>query len=667
MNLLAFAAEEAARQGVDPDLVLRVIHQESRGNPNAVSPKGARGPMQLMPATARGLGVDLNDQFDNVRGGVKYLKQQLDAFGDPSLALAAYNAGPGAVRRHGGIPPYAETQNYVRAIMGGQQGGQGQQSGADIFGMGAGPQAQQGGSGADIFADKPKAKGRQPIPQLPALKVTPAEMRTLANKGQPIGVGEDMGRSFASEAIKTVRGLADQTSSVLNPMRMLQQAAITGSMFTDMAKGKAPVPTMMDANQQTMAALSPNAPGPTANLKRYDHTPVTSQGQAAGSFGSYAPAALLPGTLGQRAATALLPAAATELSGYAAQKSGLGPQGVNVARTAGGIAGGIASGFRLAPNAKAQAEKPLSLEELQKATTKAYDDVKALGATYKPEVIGGLKADVKATLAAEGFDADLHPKVNGVLNYLNRRLSSDEPISLSELDQVRQVARRGIFQNGGTQDEKRLGTSIIQKIDDMIATSGPEQMAGGDGVAAAKAIAYARDMNTRFKKVETITDVVDDAGLNASGANSGQNRENAIRQAVKPLVKKRSAARMRNLTPEEAAAARKVVKGGFSQNATRFAGNLLTSPFAIAAAGAAGAPTGWASLGAIPIGFAAKASSRGMTDRNVQALIELMARGGSKPVGQVYMPQLQTNPGILGAPVSNGLFGAGLVNSQASR
>lgn len=119
MGLLDFAAEEAARQGVDPSLVLRVLQQESAGRPNAVSPKGARGLMQLMPGTARELGVNINDPMDNIRGGVRYLSQQLKAFGTPELALAAYNAGPGNVRKYGGIPPFAETQNYVRKIMGG--------------------------------------------------------------------------------------------------------------------------------------------------------------------------------------------------------------------------------------------------------------------------------------------------------------------------------------------------------------------------------------------------------------------------------------------------------------------------------------------------------------------------------------------------------------------
>ena len=103
--------------GLPQGLVHAVIHQESRGRANAVSVKGALGLMQLMPGTAAQLGVNPYDPEQNVRGGARYLRQQIDRFGSIPLALAAYNAGPGAVLRYGGIPPYRETQNYVSTIM----------------------------------------------------------------------------------------------------------------------------------------------------------------------------------------------------------------------------------------------------------------------------------------------------------------------------------------------------------------------------------------------------------------------------------------------------------------------------------------------------------------------------------------------------------------------
>jgi soluble lytic murein transglycosylase-like protein len=107
----------ANRNGVNPALLGALVWQESGFNSRAVSPAGARGLVQLMPATARGLGVDPLNPGQALDGGARYLKQQLTMFGGRTdLALAAYNAGPSAVRRYGAVPPYGETQNYVRLV-----------------------------------------------------------------------------------------------------------------------------------------------------------------------------------------------------------------------------------------------------------------------------------------------------------------------------------------------------------------------------------------------------------------------------------------------------------------------------------------------------------------------------------------------------------------------
>lgn len=116
---LQMARDAARRHGVPEDLFLRLVHQESRFNPKAVSHKGAIGLAQLMPFTAARLGVDPHDPYQNLDGGARYLAQQYRAFKSWRLALAAYNAGPGAVTKHGGVPPFRETRNYVKVILDG--------------------------------------------------------------------------------------------------------------------------------------------------------------------------------------------------------------------------------------------------------------------------------------------------------------------------------------------------------------------------------------------------------------------------------------------------------------------------------------------------------------------------------------------------------------------
>jgi soluble lytic murein transglycosylase-like protein len=116
---LTMAKAAARRHNIPEDLFARLVQQESGWNSTARSHKGAMGLAQLMPGTARKLGVDPNDPQQNLEGGARYLKAMYDRYGSWKLALAAYNAGPGAVDKHGGVPPYRETRNYVKVIWGG--------------------------------------------------------------------------------------------------------------------------------------------------------------------------------------------------------------------------------------------------------------------------------------------------------------------------------------------------------------------------------------------------------------------------------------------------------------------------------------------------------------------------------------------------------------------
>lgn len=163
MDYQLLARQIAQEEGVDPDLFTRLVQAESAFNPQARSPVGAIGLAQLMPGTAAELGVDPNDPEQNLRGGARYLKQQLDTFGSPELALAAYNAGPGNVRKYGGVPPFEETQNYLAKILG--QGGQPQQRATAP----ATPPMQEGYQPAQPAPQGDFARGFQPPTDLQAL------------------------------------------------------------------------------------------------------------------------------------------------------------------------------------------------------------------------------------------------------------------------------------------------------------------------------------------------------------------------------------------------------------------------------------------------------------------------------------------------------------------
>lgn len=181
-ELRAYAERRARELGADPQEILAIGERESANfNPNIRdSPRGAIGPMQLMPDTARGLGVNPRDPYQNIDGGIRYYQQQRQRFGSPILAAAAYNAGPGAVRRHGGVPPFRETQDYVAGFPGPRvRRGRGGAAPAaqvansdDIFGFSgngggqgqAAPAPAQAQNSDDIFGFAPERPARQRRP-----------------------------------------------------------------------------------------------------------------------------------------------------------------------------------------------------------------------------------------------------------------------------------------------------------------------------------------------------------------------------------------------------------------------------------------------------------------------------------------------------------------------
>ena len=167
----------ALEQGIDPELALRVMYEESKGKQSAGSEKGARGLMQLMPGTAEELGVDINDALDNYTGGLKYLKQMTNQFG-LEVGLAAYNAGPGNVEEYQGVPPFKETQNYLRIIAEPFTGNSVEgllNTGAENFMM-----------SQPVFNEEDVARGRgvRPLPRPPEIEFS-APLTSLRPQARP--------------------------------------------------------------------------------------------------------------------------------------------------------------------------------------------------------------------------------------------------------------------------------------------------------------------------------------------------------------------------------------------------------------------------------------------------------------------------------------------------
>lgn len=222
-EIFAFAAQEAERQGVPLSLVQGVVEAESGGAFNAIGPKTktgdrAYGPMQLMGATAKDLGVNRMEWKDNIRGGVKYLSQLSQQFEDPSLVMAAYNAGPGNVQKYGGIPPFKETQNYVQKVKNFMA-----KSTTDDefvpFGQGSSTQAPTQTVGADDFV--PFGVTQQ---QAPRNQATPTPTTTA-----------DFMQSVRQQAFQPRTQFQQDVAASFNPLDVLRGKTTGGQLITGTA------------------------------------------------------------------------------------------------------------------------------------------------------------------------------------------------------------------------------------------------------------------------------------------------------------------------------------------------------------------------------------------------------------------------------------------------
>ncbi len=297
-----------------------------------------------------------------------------------------------------------------------------------------------------------------------------------------------------------------------------------------------------------------------------------------------------------------------------------------VARAAGAVVGGASRALgRGQPNSQ-----PV-VDALRQAKTAAYQAVDDMGVAYSPDAAKSLASGITDELSAANISPARHPKAFSMLQDVQSRLNSGQPITLTDLDQLRQVVSRDVAGLRGPDNaaERFMGRKIISNIDEFVDSAGPEQMINGDAQDAASAIAKARDLNARYRKVSTVQDAVDSAKLRAASTGSGGNANNAIRQNLRRFIDPTSGKRIQNLTPDEQNALQTAVTGTQTQNLLRQVGKLSPEGNGLMMAGQLGA--GLVSHGAsVPVaiaGLVAKHIADASTQQNVSKLITLMAQG----------------------------------------
>lgn len=300
-----------------------------------------------------------------------------------------------------------------------------------------------------------------------------------------------------------------------------------------------------------------------------------------------------------------------------------------------------AGGGALAPaTAKVKLPKAPSLDQMRGARDVAYKAVEDAGVAYEPKAIGALLDHIGEKAARSNINANRHPKAWSMLDTLdslvapvapaNGGAGAQVPVSMIDLDQMRQVIRRDLIKSGD-EAEGHFGKLMIKAIDDFMDNAGgPEVVGGGSG--AGDLIRNARQANTRFRKLEAVEDATEAARLRAGSTYSGGNINNASRQELRKVYEKTG-----NWTDEEKAALESVIIGTRAQNALRQVGKLapqgngimLMSGLATTAAGGMTGGTTGAALGALPalVGAVSKVAADKMTSRRIDELSRVIASG----------------------------------------
>lgn len=630
-DVAAMVTDEAQRQNVDPALALRLAHHESGLNQGAVSPKGAIGVMQLEPGTAQDLGVDPADLRQNIHGGVKYLRQQLDAFnGNPQLAAAAYNAGPGAVIKHGGVPPYAETQKYVDAVA--------PQASADDtppwqdYAALTTPAAVGSDVQAPSVINSETGKPYNPAQEAAyATRLRTGEFNPNATPGsqafprgltdandrpdpgswyvdldggvkQAPGLAKDTGLGLLSGLGKGVSGIGD----------LVEQASPLGALDNIM-KSAAGVGLMLNGK----GAQAPASPFSVLSdaTARTAYQPVTDAGHLAETVGTMLPNALLPGSAAARVANVITPALGQVTGEGLAQRGGADQRGQQLAGMLGATLGGGLSSLRMA---RPDVIPSVSLEDTRNASQKAWNAVDA--STYQvpaPDVKAAAKT--VADNLEEAGGADLYPKA-ALISKRFTNLADKGSMTVGQLNRLKSQSGTRLLSPGS--DEVDVGGHIRDTLEDLIVNSQDPT------------IQPARDLYARLKKMEAVDAAVGSADVSAGGAKSIPNK-------LRPLIDPKSSQRLRTLTPDEASAIRAIVKPGIGGRVAQGLSTMrLSGPVSGPIMAMLALPTHGISAGLGAAGNVAKALRDVSTAKSVQALVDMMSAGGTKPAASLPMPTM---------------------------
>lgn len=600
-------------------LIDAVIKQESGGNPRAVSPKGAMGLMQIMPATAQSPGfgiqpVAVDQLFDpkvNRQFGEQYLGAMIDRYkGDTRRALVAYNWGPGNADKWDGrmetLP--AETRQYVGNIEG--------MTGTQVADASTGGITRQ-----SIIAEIERRKAQAAQPQITRDAVLAEIERRKGLNSDPSPISEEPSLEDATQgALQTVTegitlGRSDEITAFARALlggdpdesfweeyeRFLSEEVDTREQFAEENPISA---TTAEVASGLVLPLGAGRAGLT--LMR------AGQGVARASAAGGAEAGIYGAVYGAGKADS------DEVIDQALATGGM-------SAVLGGV---LAGGVQKIVNGVARREAVRALQptaDLKIAADQAYAAAEALGAKYAPRQVDALITRLEAAATKQALDPELHKGAAAAV----RRIQDlkGKGASLSEIDNARQIIARDAA-GSNVKGDRAIGAEMIEIVDDFIERSLPRaSTTGAEARKASRAIKDARTKWSTFRKSEMIDSILLEAADQAAAGGSGGNINNAIRQKFKSLLSNKK--KSRGFSAEERGHMRRIVRGTSTDNMLRLVGKLAPSGNGLMLMlnlGAAGA-TGGASLVATGFGAGAKALADRGTQKAAGALQQVVKTG----------------------------------------